>query len=155
MAVAVWTGGSWAVFRVAHAEGPDVSCSAAGRAAAEGVWVPTALLPRFGVTWTAADQRTMTASYRLGDTQIDLHMVVDDQGRLLSVVFDRWGDPDNFGTWGYHPFGFEVTRDATFDGISIPSASRAGWFYGTDRWSDGEFFRSEIVRYELVVAPVR
>jgi hypothetical protein len=33
---------------VAHAEGPDVSRSAAGRAGAEAIWLPTTLLPRFG-----------------------------------------------------------------------------------------------------------
>jgi hypothetical protein len=33
---------------VAHADGQDVSRSAAGRAGAEAVWLPTALLPRFG-----------------------------------------------------------------------------------------------------------
>jgi hypothetical protein len=33
---------------VARAEGPDVSRSAAGRAGAEAVWVPTALLPASG-----------------------------------------------------------------------------------------------------------
>jgi hypothetical protein len=43
---------------VAHAQSPDVARSAAGRAAAEAIWLPTALLPRFGVRWsaTAADQ---------------------------------------------------------------------------------------------------
>lgn len=40
---------------VAHGEGPDVSRSAAGRGGVEAVWVPTALLPRFGVTWSAAE----------------------------------------------------------------------------------------------------
>lgn len=35
-------------FTVASAAGQDVSRSAAGRGGAEAVWVPTALLPRFG-----------------------------------------------------------------------------------------------------------
>jgi len=38
---------------VAAGAGPDVSGSAAGRAGAEGIWLPTALLPRFGVRWSA------------------------------------------------------------------------------------------------------
>jgi hypothetical protein len=138
------------LFRVAHAEGPDVSRSAAGRAGAEGIWVPTALLPRFGVTWSAPDLRHVTASYRLDDTQIDLRMTIGEDGRLRSVAFERWGDPDNSGTWGSHPFGFAVTRYATFGGLSIPSAGRAGWFYGTDGWGEGEFFRSEIIEYHLI-----
>jgi len=32
----------------------------------------------------------------------------------------------------------------------IPSAGRAGWFYGTDRWSEGEFFRYEFTDFHLV-----
>jgi hypothetical protein len=32
---------------VLHADGPDVSRAAAGRAGAEAIWVPTALLPRY------------------------------------------------------------------------------------------------------------
>jgi hypothetical protein len=38
---------------VVHAQGPDVARSAVGRAAGEAMWLPTALLPRFGVAWTA------------------------------------------------------------------------------------------------------
>ena len=60
------------------------------------------------------------------------------------VNFPRWGDPDHTGTWGQHPFGGEVTAYRTFDGLTIPSAGRFGWFFGTDRWSDGEFFRYQI-----------
>jgi hypothetical protein len=71
-------------------------------------------------------------------------------GRVHSVVFGRWGDPDDSGVWGVHPFGFEVTGYATLEGVTIPSAGRAGWFYGTDRWEEGEFFRSEITDYHLV-----
>ena len=112
--------------------------------------MPTALLPRFGVTWTATDPDHVKASYRLDDTPIELLMALDEHARLRSVAFDRWGDPDNAGAWGLHPFGFEATRYASFDGVSIPSAGRAGWFFGADRWSEGEFFRSEITRYRLV-----
>ena len=57
------------LIRLLHAQGPDLSRSAAGRAAAEAVWVPTALLPRFGVTGEAADAHHLTASWRLDDLQ--------------------------------------------------------------------------------------
>jgi hypothetical protein len=138
------------LFRVAHEEGREVSRSAAGRAGAEGIWVPTALLPRFGVTWSASDPHHVAATYRVDDTEVDLRLTIGKDGRLRSVASERWGDPDSSGTWGPHPFGFEVTGYSTFDGISIPSAGRAGWFYGTSRWGEGEFFRSEITAYSLV-----
>ncbi len=136
--------------RVMHADGPDVSRSAAGRVGAEAVWVPTALLARFGVTWSATDPHCITANYRLDDAEIELHYTLGDDAQVQSVVFERWGDPDSSGIWGHHPFGFEATGYSTFDGVTIPSAGRAGWFYGTDRWNEGEFFRFEITDFHLV-----
>jgi TusA-related sulfurtransferase len=133
-----------------QADGPDVSRSAAGRAAAEAIWVPTALLPRFGVDWSAADDRHITARCRIDTVEVQTHYELDADGRVRSVVFDRWGDPDGTGTWGLHPFGGKVTAYATFDGLSVPSAGRFGWFFGTDRWSQGEFFRYRITELQLI-----
>jgi hypothetical protein len=53
------------VVTVAYGDGPDVSGSAAGRGGAEGIWVPTALLPRFRVSWSAAAAAHLTARHRL------------------------------------------------------------------------------------------
>jgi len=133
-----------------HTDGPDVSRSAAARAAAEAIWVPTALLPRFGVEWSAADDEHLTARYRVDAVEIEVHYLLDGAGRLRSVVFDRWGDPDGAGTWGMHPFGGEVTAWATFDGLTIPSAGRFGWFFGTDHCDRGEFFRYRITELGLL-----
>jgi hypothetical protein len=46
-------------------------------------------------------------------------------------------------------FGGDFSADATFDGVIIPSGGRLGWHYGTDRWSEGEFFRYSITGLEL------
>lgn len=148
-----WGAMDWRILgliRVVHATGPDVSRSGAARGAGEAVWVPTALLPRFGVSWTTTDPSHATASYRLDDTELHVHCTFDEDARLRSLIFDRWGDPDNTGSWALHPFGLEATGHATFDGVTIPNAGRVGWFQGTDRWSDGEFFRFEITDFHLV-----
>ena len=79
---------------------------------------------------------------------------LDQDGRLLWFAFDRWGDPDNTSTWGWHPFGGQVTGWRTFDGLTIPAAGRVGWFYGTDRWPAGEFFRYQITDLQPVTGPV-
>lgn len=134
---------------VMRAAGADVSRSAAGRAGAEGVWVPTALLPRCGVRWTAEGCARITARYRVDTVPIQLRIRLDEAGRPTSFVFDRWGDPDRTRAWGWHPFGGEVTEHRTFDGITVPSAGRIGWFIGTDRWPDGEFFRYRITDLHL------
>jgi len=133
-----------------HAEGADVSRSAAGRAGGEAILVPTALLPRFGVTWTATDDRHITAHYRLGPVPVDLHLHLDPRSRPRSVVFQRWGDPDATGAWGWYPFGGLITGHRAFAGLTVPSEGRLGWHFGTDRWTAGEFFRYRLTRYRTV-----
>jgi hypothetical protein len=137
---------------VMHADGPDVSRAAAGRAGAEAIWVPTSLLPRFGVRWTTGGPDQVTAHYHLDEVPIQAHYRLDPDGRMRSFVFDRWGDPDESGTWAWHPFGGEITGWRTFEGVTIPSSGRVGWFFGTDRWPDGEFFRYQITNLHLVSA---
>jgi hypothetical protein len=147
-------GMDWRLFgmiRVMHASGPDVSRSAAERAAAEAVWVPTSLLPGFGVDWSASGDEHITARYQIADYPVEIHCALADDARLRSIVFQRWGDPDGTGEFAPHPFGGEFSAHATFNGLTIPSEGRFGWHYGTDRWSDGEFFRYRITGLEPIV----
>jgi hypothetical protein len=139
--------------RVMHTEGPDVSRSAAERAAAEGVWIPCALLPRFDVEWAADDDTHLSARYHIEDKPVHVNYRLSPDGYIQSVVLDRWGDPDGTGTFGLHPFGGEFTSHATFDGATVPDSGRLGWHYGTDRWSEGEFFRYHITDLALVTDP--
>lgn len=140
---------SWRVaglVRVAKGRGADVSRSAAGRCAAEAVWLPTALLPRFGATWSATDDTHISVKFRLDSTDVEVHYTLDYEGGIRSFVFDCWGDPQNTGTFDWHPFGGEVTGYRTFGSLTIPSSGRVGWGYGTDAWAEGEFFRFDIRR---------
>ena len=136
---------------VMRADGPDVSRSAAGRAVGEALWLPTAALPRFGVAWVASGSDEVGFTRNLGEDEFEVRYKLDPDGRLLSTVLQRWGDPDGTGTWGLHPFGGDITCHRAFNGLTIPSAGRFGWFYGTERWADGEFFRYEVTALEPVV----
>jgi hypothetical protein len=135
---------------VMRSAGPEISRSAAERAAAEAVWIPTALLPRFGVDWSTTGDRQISARYRIADYPVRIDYSLTDDCRIRSVRFDRWGDPDGTGTFGVHVFGGEFTAHTAFDGVTIPSEGRLGWHYGTDRWGEGEFFRYRITNLELV-----
>ncbi|MDN5761336.1 MAG: hypothetical protein L0H41_03315 [Microlunatus sp.] len=130
---------------ILRACGSDLSRSAAGRAGGEAIWLPTALLPRFGVTWTAAAEEFIEASFDLDHLPISVRYQLHSNGGIRSVSFDRWGDPDHSGTWAWLPCGGEVTSEASFAGLIIPSSGSFGWHYGTDRWPGGEFFRYRIV----------
>lgn len=135
---------------VAHEDGPDVSQSAAGRGGAEAIWIPTALLPRFGVTWSATDDAHIAARFRLGTTPVEISLALDPHGRIRSMVFDRWGDPDRSGTWTWHRFGGDITGYRCFEGLAVPSAGHLGWHFGTERWTSGEFFRYELTSLHTV-----
>lgn len=129
---------------VMHAEGPDIARSAAGRAAGEAVWVPTSLLPRFGVRWEASTDHDISARFTAAGAAAELRIRIDDAGHVSWVRLDRWGDPDGDGVHGQHPFGFEATETRRVGPFRIPAVGRAGWFHGTPRWDEGEFFRCTI-----------
>lgn len=129
---------------VMRASGPDVARSAAARAAAEAMWVPTALLPRFGVAWAAGSDRHITAAFQIGAVPVELHLTIDEHGRPETFVLMRWGDPEGTGAFGWHLFGGRLTAYGTFGGLTIPTEGRVGWFFRTERWRQGEFFRFRI-----------
>ena len=134
---------------VIRAEGPDLARSAAARAGGEGMWLPTAMLPRFGVNWTAQSDNAVTARFSVDHCPMEIHYGLDVHGRVRSVLFDRWGDPDRSGAWGWHRCGGDVTAYHTFAGLTIPGAGRFGWHYGTSRWTEGEFFRYVVTKLQV------
>lgn len=130
---------------VMTADGDDVTRSAAGRLAAESAcWVPTA----FGsARWSAGDARDSVCVARSGYDEVVTLRVAED-GRLTGAGLPRWGNPDG-EAFGRYPFGMTAESERSFSGITIPSRIRAGWWWGTDRASEGEFFRAELDRAEF------
>ena len=128
--------------------GPHVTRSAAGRLAAEAVLAPTTLLNP-AVTWQpGAERDTAIATWRIGPHTIAVTLHVNAEGQARKVTMMRWGNP-NRGTFAEHPFAALLGEPATFGGITIPTRVTAGWFYGTPRWEEGEFFRARITAAEL------
>lgn len=125
---------------VMRADGPDISRSAAARAAGEGIWLPTALLPRFGVRWDASDDDHIVSHHTLGGYELTCRHTLDERAHIVHTCFERWGDPDGTGSFALHSFGVEHTAHTSFGGIAIPSAGRAGWHHGSERWPEGIFF---------------
>jgi hypothetical protein len=68
---------------------------------------------------------------------------VDAEGRLRRESYPRWGGPDD-ARHREHAFGVVFEGEAVFGGYTIPSALRAGWWFATERWPEGEFFRATI-----------
>lgn len=133
------------VIPVIRARGPELSRSAAGRAAAEAVWVPTALLPRYGTRWRAVSDEHLIADVPIAGQRIAVHIRLTPEAHVRSVHLDRWTKADGTGDYGWHPFGADITKTQTFAcGLTMPAQGVGGWFHETDRWLHGQFMRYEI-----------
>lgn len=136
----------WKLFGILpfiNATGPDITRSAAGRVNIESLWLPSALL-RPEVEWTAADSTHPHAQFSAHTETAGLDYTVNENGELKTVSMLRWGNPDN-GKFRYVPFGGLIEESGTFDGYTIPTKVRVGWYFGSERFdSEGEFFRATI-----------
>lgn len=126
--------------RVMHVEGPDYVRSASARPASEIMWVPAAALDE-RVRWRGVDDASFTVTVPVGGHDHDVTITVDDAGAVRAVSVRRWADLDD-GSWGWRPFGGRVDAEASFDGVTIPSETVAG--YGDDPAGDGAFIRQRI-----------
>jgi hypothetical protein len=117
---------------------PDITRSAAGRLAAEG----TVLLP---TSFRIPDWQGhgASATWSIDGSHETVELDVGRDGTLRGVSMLRWGNPDG-APYGRYPFGVTVDAEREFGGIRIPGRFRAGWWRGTGREAEGEFFRAEI-----------
>ncbi|TDK26623.1 hypothetical protein E2F48_05395 [Arthrobacter crusticola] len=130
------------ILPVVTARGVDVTRSAGGRLASEGVLVPTAFHSAIWSAGPSPDTAVMTRVIN-GETE-HVTIQVDPAGALTEVSMLRWGTPGGSPP-GRYPFGVSIEAEAEFDGITLPSILRAGWLRGASRGNgDGEFFRARI-----------
>ncbi|MBD0390496.1 MAG: hypothetical protein ICV54_29360 [Nostoc sp. C3-bin3] len=137
----------WGVIPLVNAHSPDINRSSIGRFVGELIWLPSALLPEYGVSWQAIDEKTIQASLKIDGEPVTLTLVIDTNGKLLKLSLPRWGEHTEDGSFAYIPFGGEVQKEHTFGGFTIPSQMSVGWWFGTDRYS--EFFRATIEQAEF------
>lgn len=131
------------IIPIVNASGHDITRAAAGRMAAESIWLPS-LLCGDDVSWSATDETNVHACFAVQGERADVTFTVDACGRLEAVKVARWGNPEN-AEFHYADFGGIAEEEGTFDGYTIPTRLRAGWYFGTDRFrSEGEFFRVTI-----------
>lgn len=130
---------------VVTARGLDTARSAAGRLASEIVMVPTGFP---SAVWSAAGPDTAVAVWGTGVEQqrVELHLGPASQPR--DVLIQRWGNPDG-RPFGRYPFGVSIEEERTDGGVTTPAVVRAGWWWGTARQEDGEFFRARITSVTL------
>jgi hypothetical protein len=142
-----WTRGSgemrWQLpgrIPVLSAAGEDVTRSAAGRHAAEMlILLPTAALSP-EISWRSHDTHSAVATVRVGSVRHDVTVTVGADGALTELSMHRWG-PLGHGAYGNQPFGVTLHGELAIDGVRVPRRITGGWYYGTDRWPEGQFIR--------------
>lgn len=128
---------------VMQASGADVTRSAAGRIQGEAIWLPSVLCQP-GVTWTELSESQVQANFTAFGEPAHLTLTLDAQGAIQQVALQRWGNPEG-NEYHYGAFGVRVEASGFFEGYTIPTSIRAGWFFGTERFErEGEFFRCTI-----------
>jgi hypothetical protein len=131
------------LFPVIQATGDDVTRSGKGRVQGEVVWLPSVLCQP-DIAWIELNASQVQANFTALGEPAHLTLTVSEAGLLESVKFDRWGNPEG-EAYHYVDFGVKVEEIGMFDGYTIPTRIRAGWFFGCDRFeSEGEFFRCTI-----------
>jgi hypothetical protein len=139
----------WGLIPVARSSGPDISRAARGRLAAESFWLPSSLLPSDRVQWREVDDQTAEVVLEIDGDRIPVRLSVDAEGRVRSVALQRWGDQTPDKAFALIPFGGEVGDERRFGDYTIPTVVRVGWWYGTEKYHEGEFFRATITRAEF------
>lgn len=127
-----WHGGGMqasvlgAVPIVNEVDQPALHEGALQRYLGESVWLPTALLPCFGVVWTPVDGRTARATLREGSTTavLDFHFGAD--GRVVSVHAASRGREVN-GHYVPTPWTVTLGEYIEREGMRIPSEAEVAW----------------------------
>jgi hypothetical protein len=129
---------------VVRGSSPDIARSAHGRLAAETVaWLPQALTPQAGASWTAIDHHRATVTLDGPGGPTDVDVTVDERGALTALGLRRW--KDSAKPPALAPFGGTVeSLFAVADGVAIAGVGTVGWDWGTPGEAAGAFFRYEI-----------
>jgi hypothetical protein len=125
------------VVPVLTATGPDITRSAAGRLAAEAMFVPTTFDLASWADGPTPDVARRT--WRVGDHQDAVDLQVASDGTLRAVTMQRWGQAGKAPAQR-RPFGVSMLAEHRLTGLAIP-VRFTGWW---DTPGDGDFFRAEI-----------
>lgn len=134
------------VLPLARGGGPDVTRSARGRAAAESIWLPSALLPSRGARWEALDDERCRVSVSIDGVASELTLHVEPSGALREFTMLRHGDV-GVSAWGPLPYGARVLEERLLDGLTVPVRLLGGWGYGSE-----DFRAEQASRFELTGA---
>ncbi|MCD4812279.1 hypothetical protein K8S19_01085 [bacterium] len=108
--------------------GADHARFAVARAALGRLWLPSTLLPMYGVKWSVIQADLLLAVFRIDDYLFELEIKISETGAVLSAQLQRWGSLSSKLPPAEHPYGIlGVTAEKEFSGYTIPAKMEIGW----------------------------
>ena len=104
---------------------PELAQASLMRQLAEMVWLPTALLPSEGVTWTAIDERTARATLADDGIRASLDFHFGDLGQIVGFSGERHRDVG--GQLVLTPWRGRFRDYARAGGLMVPMAAEVEW----------------------------
>jgi len=152
-------GGSWTRFWLANllpvarlGNTADHALSSFGRYMAEAIfWTPAALLPSSSVHWETVDENTARVTVEYQDMAQAFDLVVDVDGRLQSVQFQRWTNANKAKVYQRQAFGGYLSDFKQFDGYWLPTSVEAGNHFGTEAYFP--FFKATVDKVVFITSP--
>lgn len=116
----------WGVVPVVDQRGtPELAAGALLRYLAECVWLPTALLPRPGLSWTAIDDGAARVTLTDGGTTVALDVRFAPSGEIVRVSAMRHRDVSGVGV--LTPWTGRFSDYARVHGMMIPVSGDVEW----------------------------
>jgi len=136
---------------------PEIAAGALARYLGEAVWVPTALLPSEGVSWSPIDDSTARATLTDHGTTVVANFHFDATGRITAATMTRFRDVNGRGV--ATPFaGRYSSYYQRVNGMLVPASGEVEWLLpeGPFAYWRGRLMKAE---YDFVgdpptVAPV-
>ncbi|MCB1188462.1 hypothetical protein KDL29_14965 [bacterium] len=116
----------YGLYPMASAEGDAISESAAGRMAAEMIWLPGMLLPQHGVQWEADNDNEIRCRLAIDKYDFELRFMLDGNGRVLRLRMKRLRNEDD-GSSAQLEFGMDSSADFTANGFTVPGQCSVAW----------------------------
>jgi hypothetical protein len=104
---------------------PEMAAASLQRFLAEAVWLPTALLPREGLSWSAIDDTSARVALTDGPTTVSLDVTFGPRGEIERISTMRYRDVK--GTPVLTPWVGHHTDYERLDGMMIPTSGDVAW----------------------------
>lgn len=108
--------------------GLDQARFAAAHAGLGRIWLPSTLLPMYGVVWSVEDDGRLIAKFAVDKYPFALAIKVNGDGAVQSAVLNRWRCTGNKKDCVEERYGvIGVDAELQTSGYTIPSALKMGW----------------------------